>query len=315
MNTTTDLAQHSTITQLVGVYQQAEADIRAALASITNAQEQLNHFFDGRGYGFSIARSSYDLPEPDDAIARLHKATWRAIVERLELRKMLSLARIKDLDRQLETGTDLPPITFENILAMLESNLQNADAYLEEKVREIYEWLRPDGYALREYKTNQESQRHGIGRKVILTWNTVRANYSGRGYQVNYDRHDHLRALDQVFHMLDGKPAFQTSYRGELCDAIETQTREGGNLFETDYFRGRCFQNGNLHLELKRADLVERFNLVAGGMRLQDTNPQPKATPATNHAKPTPTPKPEPTASPEDQISALMQNWQTLCTA
>lgn len=34
MNTTTDLAQHSTITQLVGVYQQAETDIRAALASV-----------------------------------------------------------------------------------------------------------------------------------------------------------------------------------------------------------------------------------------------------------------------------------------
>jgi DNA repair protein RadD len=33
---------------------------------------------------------------------------------------------------------------------------------------------------------------------------------------------------------------------------------------ETDYFRFKCFGNGNLHLEFLRLDLVERLNAIGG---------------------------------------------------
>ena len=77
-------------------------------------------------------------------------------------------------------------------------------------------------------------------------------------------------ALDQVFHLLDGKRQNHESYSGELCDAILAQTGSGKNDFATTYFKGRCFANGNLHLEFTRMDLVGRFNVIAGGARLQN---------------------------------------------
>lgn len=211
------------------------------------------------------------------------------------------------MDKQLESGEGLPPITYENVLSMLESNLNNAGQYLEEKIRECYDWLRPRWRS--EYKTNQASMAAGVGRKVILGCQ-IRHNYSGRGYQVNYGRLDNLRALDQVFHLLDGKPALASTYQGELADAIEAQTKDGGDTFKTDYFRGRCFGNGNLHLEFLRADLLQRFNLIAGGARLQDTNPTPK--PAAPKPTPRATPAPAPKATPEEQIAALNEAWAAL---
>lgn len=304
---------HSTLTELCGVYSKAEQDICTALDLLASTQSELCRVFDGGACSnsFNICARSYDLPRKEDALKRLHLAAWSALVNRLELRRLLSLARIKELDAQLTSGEGLPPITVANVLAMLENNRLNAGQYLEEKVRETYEWLRPGGYSLREYKTNQASERAGVGRKIILTWNIVRGNYSGRGWQINYDRRDNVRALDQVFHMLDGKPIFAQSYNGALCDAVEAQTKDGGNQFKTDYFAGRCFGNGNLHLEILRADLLDMFNAVAGGMRLAEySKPQPKARPA---RAPRPQPAsstPDRPASVADEIAAVMASWQ-----
>jgi hypothetical protein len=138
---------------------------------------------------------------------------------------------------------------------------------LEEKVHEVYQWLRPSRWENGELKTNQASFAAGVGRKVILRWCLSRC-YGGTHYSVEYSRRDHLRALDAVFHLLDGKQQ-PNSYNGELCDAIEQQTKDGKNSFQTQYFDGRCFSNRNLHLEFRRSDLLDKFNAIAGGFRLK----------------------------------------------
>ena len=85
---------------------------------------------------------------------------------------------------------------------------------------------------------------------------------------MNYFRQNHITALDNVFHALDGKSLANT-HHGPLTDAIAAVPR-GENCGETEYFRFRCYGNGNLHLEFKLADLLARLNAVAGGMRLGD---------------------------------------------
>ena len=69
---------------------------------------------------------------------------------------------------------------------------------------------------------------------------------------MDHYREQHIRAIDNVFHALDGNGAIKT-HRGPLIDAIEA-AKDGAE--ETDYFRFRCFRNRNLHLELKQLDLV-----------------------------------------------------------
>ena len=274
------VARRTSITELCNAYAESEKEIRQAFGLIVSARDRLKSFFAEDNYlssldiggGRHYGRPDYD--NPDATMAAIQKQVWGALVARLELRKVMSIARARELDKQIETGKDLPPLTASNVLAMLETTLNQAGQFLEEKVLECYENLRPRGYTLRDYKTNQKSEAAGVGQKVILTY-AVQRSYASRGnFKVRYGgTQDELRALDQVFHLLDGQPANGGSWAGELCDAIREQTSRENNLFSTPYFRGRCYANGNLHLEMTRADLVERFNLIAGGNRVRGNTP------------------------------------------
>ena len=150
-----------------------------------------------------------------------------------------------------------PDIDEAQILAMLEGTLANTGAFIEEAVREVFEYLRPHRS---HYKTNTEFE---IGKRVILSW-AVETKWDG-GFHVNSYREQILRAVDNVFHALDGNGTIKT-HRGPLIDAIEASRTGTG---ETDYFKFKCYRNHNLHLEFKRLDLVARLNAVAGGMRLR----------------------------------------------
>ena len=84
--------------------------------------------------------------------------------------------------------------------------------------------------------------------------------WSGTKFRVSYHYENQLRALDNVFHMLDGKP-LSTYRNGDLINAINESERGAG---ETEYFRYKSFLNNNLHLEFRRMDLVQRLNEVGG---------------------------------------------------
>ncbi len=61
------------------------------------------------------------------------------------------------------------------------------------------------------------------------------------------------------FLLLDGKGVIR-EHRGPLYRAIE-ESQDGRG--QTDYFKFRCCKNRNLHLEMKRLDLVKQLNLLA----------------------------------------------------
>jgi len=46
-----------------------------------------------------------------------------------------------------------------------------------------------------------------------------------------------------------------------LSCAMNTAIQDGG-FYEDEYFAAKAFKNGNLHLKFKRADLVEKVNLI-----------------------------------------------------
>ena len=211
-----------------------------------------------------------DFAKPETAMKEMKRQCWQAIAGQLEIRTMLSLAKLKELDSQLHTGEGLPDIEFGAIMATLEGILAQRGDFLRDKVAECYQWLRPSGRRSREYVTNAKSLALGVGEKVILTW-AVRRGYGQTGaFEVSYgSSQDNLRALDQVFHLLDGAPQSSTHY-GDLCEAIRTQTSKENNAFESKYFAGRAFQNGNLHLTFRRSDLVDKFNLICGGNALPE---------------------------------------------
>ena len=258
---TTDIAKRETLAAMIGTYQQATKSIEEAYAMLETAEKSLRAvFLDAPGYRFSTnGRNCTEVGKKasDEINAKLKKDAWAVIVERMELRRLLSIRRRTELDSQIEKG-ELPELTDENVMALLETSAANVNTYMEEAVKEVFDYLRPPQSR---FKTNTEFE---LGKRVILTWQ-VEKGWSRGKFRVNYHRDKHLTALDNVFHMIDGKGPIK-SYHGPLYDAI-TDSPDGTG--KTDYFKFRCCINGNLHLEFLKPDLVARLNAVAGGNRLR----------------------------------------------
>jgi hypothetical protein len=264
---TTELIKRDTVAQLVENFETAVSDITQAYHLLHTARNRLNasfgmgqriHSFDvlPHGYHHGATLSNDSL---NQVMVQIKLDAWRVLIERMELRKLLSIARRNELDKQLSDGKGLPDITLENVWGMFESAVSNVDRYMEEAVLEVFEFLRPPSS---NYKTNSEYE---IGRRVVLKW-YVEPNWSKSGFNVRYSYDAQLTALDNAFLRLDGKGIVST-YHGPTHDAIKQAGSDG--VCETDYFKLRCYLNGNLHLEFKRLDLLQRLNAIAGGARLR----------------------------------------------
>lgn len=262
MFSTTDIAIRDNLAAMISTYNQALAEVEDAYSILEQAQNKLRKaFIDGKGYSFNVIdRNNYSdvgTAASDKIKGQIQKSAWSHIIERMSLRRMLSIKRRDELDKQIDKG-ELPELTIENVVALFTTSAENVNTYLTEAVHEVFEFLRPHGS---KHKTNTEFE---LGKKVVLTW-MVQEGYGKKPFRVNYHRDKYLTALDNVFAMIDGKQPVKT-YHGELYDAI-CNTEDGTG--KTQYFKFRCFKNGNLHLEFLRPDLVERLNAVAGGNRLK----------------------------------------------
>lgn len=266
----TEIAHRATITALVGTYQQAVTDITAAYAILDAAKTRLRATF--KDTLDVVRRNSHGDVSPQEVEAVLKevkRCAWSGLVDRMEIRKVLSIKRRETLDTQLsgngrnryEDVPELPEITESNILAMLQDNMAKATDYANEAVYEVFEWLRPQLGHASALKTNDKWR---IGKKVIIGY-AVEAGYGRGKYRPTHHYEKNLIALDNIFHMLDGKGALK-SYYGELCDAIKDSADGTG---ATTYFKFKCCKNRNIHIEFTRPDLVQKINKTAGGNRLK----------------------------------------------
>lgn len=275
MNETSTLALRTTVHELVAAFERAERDVRAAFAQIVAAEQAVNLAFGITESWPSIRVSATGTRYDDDfknverTIEIMTRAAWRSIVERLELRRFMSIKRWEELEKQLHGeergGPKLPPITLDNVVAFAEGHYQQAPAMLTEAVREVFEWLRPREHdSVHKLKTNTEME---VGERAIVS-GMITSGYTASGLQVRADSFSRcsqqLVALENVFNALAGRGTIAKSYRSALEDAI-SKVAEG----ETDLFAYRACKNGHLHLRFKRLDLLARFNAMAGGKNLK----------------------------------------------
>lgn len=189
-------------------------------------------------------------------IAGMKRTAWAVIVDRLGVKNVMSVAKRKQFEEQLAKG-ELPDIDEETLAGFVLGLADQAKDFAGEAAREVFELLRP---RRSQYKTNNVFK---VGRRVILWW--LNSDKWTTRYQISYSREAEAIALDGVFHLLDGKGVMR-EHRGDLVNAVQksndTEPRGRG---ETDYFRFKCFKNGNIHIEFKRLDLVKQLNGLAMG--------------------------------------------------
>jgi hypothetical protein len=258
-----EISRRATIQEIVAVYQREIVRIRAAYATLADAGAALTQAFGKETTYSSISALPERCYEADrtrqQVELNIRAACWHNLIDRLGIRRLLSVKRNEELSQRLSEKDKLPEITVQEVYTLFETLTANANDFAREAIVEVYEMLRvhPDWPSGWKYKTNQRHAFEHIGKKVILG-GYVEPGYGG-GYRINYYRTDRLRALDKVFHTLDSAPFNEAGYLSPLLDAITTSSGTG----QTTYFRFKCYQNGNLHLEFLRPDLLKRFNQYA----------------------------------------------------
>lgn len=262
--TSAALVKHATIVELVAAFAEAESSVRHAYGLLAAAEERIDSVYSlgGRGVAIRPVREFDTWSDVDGTIEVMKRAAWQSIVERLELRRFMSIKKFAELEEQLKRG-ELPPITVESIADFADGFRAAAHDMHKAAVVEVFEWLRPrERDHVHRLKTNTELE---VGRKVILSY-AVEQHFGGRGFHVSYGGYvsQRLVALENVFNGLDGKGTTAKGWQSELERAIG-KAPEG----ETPLFRYRCCKNRNLHLEFKRIDLLAKFNAIAGGKTLK----------------------------------------------
>ncbi len=270
----TDLALRATVRELVAAFEAAERDVRESFARIVAAEERVNAVF-GNGESHEKIRVSAcgtyhrdRFQDADEAVRIMTVQAWSAIVDRLELRRFMSIKRWEQLQKQLTADrhqrgdvVDLPPITEESVMAFATGTLASAREMLQEAVAEVFEWLRPGQHnPTSRLKTNSQLE---VPERVILGGMVEHEWY---GFKVDWRERQKLVALERVFHALAGDGRMNVAHESELAGAI-TAAKDG--VGETDLFAFRAHLNGRLHLRFKRPDLLARFNALAGGQRLR----------------------------------------------
>lgn len=115
METSTDLVRKSTVKEMVEAWQVAEATVRRTFAELVAAEEALSRVFSyerSNRIKIDATNGSYydDFSNPKRALDRMQRQAWSYIVDRLEMRRVMSVARYKELHNELDRG-QLPAIT------------------------------------------------------------------------------------------------------------------------------------------------------------------------------------------------------------
>lgn len=250
------------------LFSQAHDSLSAAYESLRTAHETVP----GKG-----GSTSYDLgndkqaeallpmvkvPELGDFISAarfiVDRQVWGHVIGMTDLERLMDKTA-KDGFRQ-QLMKEPPEFTAGNVVATLRQFVADADTIFKRGIAVAFSALD------RRFRSHDGWK---IGSRVILD----RA-FSGMGSWNYYsNQRDSLQDIERVFQVLDEKPApdgdpVPTRYPG-IVAAIEEDRHGKGygakqSESESEYFKARCYLNGNLHLWFKRDDLVDRVNRLLG---------------------------------------------------
>lgn len=261
----TGVIEYTTAGQIATAFEAAKKRIERAANELQQAYADLNKQIENTSImvdapDFAFGYRNYGSKDADVLVARAKLQVWAGLIDKLNIRKVMSSKRSEELSQLLHSdkhewaAAQLPDITPETIMDTIAGMAQSTQDFLEEAIREEYDFWKP--YRRSEYKTNQKSVDSGkLERKLI--------KYSGGYSWLTGDFERHTIALSNIMSMLDGKGVCK-GYRCEIADAVRSNQTCG----TTDYFEWKRFQNGNMHLTFRRQDLLDKFNAICGRNRL-----------------------------------------------
>lgn len=249
-----DIIKRESFTAIVAQVSKSRNDFCTAIDIMENAQKELSVLI-GDYRSHILEHSIYK----DKCMDKIKSNAWGYLLERSGVFEFCSIKQRDEISNQMKDEKSLPDFTLDNIQSWFESYALNVDKLFEDSIREIFNWLKPWRHDT--FKTNNKEI---IGRKVIKDW--MFENVWDEKMSLNYSQDKYVQALDNVFHLMDGKGV--AKYPGNLLTAIKDACRENIRSCETEYFTVKWYKKGTLHLEFKRVDLLDKVNAKAGGLNL-----------------------------------------------
>lgn len=177
--------------------------------------------------------------------SELDQSLWRRAFDMTGFKQIMDAQAVSEFEKSLSHSA--PEFTDANIRATFIDLKMRAAEMFRRGVFNVFRTLSDD------YRTNQR-EPFRIGRKVVMSWMVTHS--FRRGLRINYgSAADRLNDLDRVFQTLDNK-----TFQPRALESAMTAAFENGEVFENELYRAKAFKNGNLHLEFKRADLLEKVN-------------------------------------------------------
>lgn len=268
----TGLVTYTTAGELAAVYETEVARILELKDQIFKAVDRLNDAYHKIGDArFAIGVT---INGSHDVARACKREAWRVLVHKTGVLHVMADDKRRDLEMMLSQHDhdnyrgrgckdpldDLPEVTVDNIFSTIQGFATSASTFLDDNIQKVFDRLKPGCYDKK--KTNVKN-RWALSTKVILSYAVEsKRKYGGTGF---WTRHQGMRVaidLEKIFRILDGKGLRDAA--SDIDQAVgDSRSGEG----QTEYFEFKACHNGNLHLTMRRADLVAEFNARAGGSR------------------------------------------------
>ncbi len=207
------------------------------------------------------------------------RRAWTSVFEQMEFNRWLDSKQQERFMRDVERDSTIP-FTAENIKSTLENVFMSRKKLFDESVANVFdelcshsvengsgpiapESLKKNWRSSEGWKTNDN---YKVNKKLIFPYGV---SYSYGSFNT-YSRGEAMTIyadLDRILCVLDGKPYDKCYTVGWALESevrrVRGRTTPGGWTFESEYFEGRFFKKGTVHLKWKREDLWERFNTTA----------------------------------------------------
>lgn len=234
-----DLALPTTLDDLLQARDDAFRHIADARRSLEMASKLLAQ------HGRHLMPYGARLPgEEAEVRGELDDKMWRRAFDLTGFKQLMDAEAVAHFEKSLSPNP--PEFTEANIRAtFIDLRLRSTEMFR----RGVFNVFR---YLSKAYRTNA-SEPFRIGRKVIMGY---MVGPSTRYLSVKHGKSsDKLNDIDRVFQTLDGK-----KFKPRTLESAMNAAFEQGEVFENEYYRAKAFMNGNMHLEFKRLDLLDKVN-------------------------------------------------------
>lgn len=240
MSIFTSLALPTTLTDLLLVRTAALRHLDDARRSTKAAQELLDQ------HGRYLMPHSAKLREPESrVIAELDASLWRRAFDLTGFSQLMDAEAVAEFERSLSPK---PPEFIEGNIRSTFIDLKNqADFLFRRGIVNVFRYLSDA------YKTNAR-EPFRVGRKIIIGYMIEPAFGGGMRVRIG-NGGDKLNDIDRVMATLGGK-----QFKPRELESAMNAAFKAGDIYEDDAYRAKAFKNGNLHLEFKRQDLLDKLN-------------------------------------------------------